>query len=101
MLAAWGLPGRLVDAAVSVAAELVINAVAHTPGPQQLRLRLLPDRVTIEVTDTDDRPPQRLTGGATVEGGRGLVIVGALATDWGVRPLGTGKIVWAELSVES
>ncbi|GGP63660.1 hypothetical protein [Streptomyces sindenensis] len=31
--------------------------------------------------------------------GRGLLIVGALAEQWGVRPRNPGKTVWAHLSV--
>ncbi len=100
MLTAWGLPEPFVKSAVLVAAELVTNAVTHTPGPRQLRLRLLPDRVVVEVTDADERPPRRLSADVGAEGGRGLTIVSALASDWGVRPLGSGKVVWAELAVD-
>ena len=30
--------------------------------------------------------------------GRGMFIVSCLARAWGVRPLPTGKVVWAELA---
>lgn len=100
MLVTWQLPETVVKSTVLVAAELVTNAVTHTPGPQQLRLRLLPDRVVVEVTDADERPPRRLIADAGSEGGRGLTIVSALAGDWGVRPLGSGKVVWAELDLD-
>ena len=32
------------------------------------------------------------------DGGRGLAIVQAVSAGWGVVPLPTGKIVWAEFS---
>jgi hypothetical protein len=35
--------------------------------------------------------------GADREHGRGLLLVAALAEDWGTDPLPSGKRVWAEL----
>ncbi|GAA0901411.1 hypothetical protein GCM10009549_02280 [Streptomyces thermoalcalitolerans] len=53
--------------------------------------------VRIEVTDTHPALPARLAPGSDEDGGRGLVLVDALAVDWGVRDrLGSGKTVWAE-----
>ena len=97
VLSAWSLGQEVVEAAALVVAELVNNAVTHAGRPQQLRLRLLTDRLVVEVGDTDPRPPQPLAGGPGDEGGRGLLILAALASDWGVRPLGRGKVVWCEL----
>ncbi|MFE6838388.1 ATP-binding protein [Streptomyces sp. NPDC057705] len=34
----------------------------------------------------------------SAEGGRGLLVVQALAREWGVAPRGPGKTVWADLS---
>lgn len=77
--------------------ELVDNAITHAGRPQHLRLRLLADRLVIEVGDLEPRPPQQLAGGPGDEGGRGLTILTVLASDWGVRFEGTGTIVWCEL----
>ncbi len=96
----WAVRGDVVDVAVLLAAELVNNAVTHTGRPRQLRLRLLAGRIVIEVSDADVRPPRRLLQDATAEGGRGLMIVAALASTWGVRFEGSGKIVWCELPLE-
>jgi anti-sigma regulatory factor (Ser/Thr protein kinase) len=97
VLGAWSLKHEVVDAAALLVTELVNNAITHAGRPQQLRLRLITDRLVIEVGDTDPRPPQPLAGDPSDEGGRGLLILAALASDWGVRPLGTGKVVWCEL----
>jgi hypothetical protein len=35
--------------------------------------------------------------GPDAEGGRGLLIVSALARSWGTEPLSAGKCVWFEL----
>ena len=96
-LSSWGIAPAVVDDATLLACELVTNAVAHTGRPRRLRLRLLVDRLVIEVTDADPRPPHRLKADATSEGGRGLLILTALTSAWGVRFDGTGKIVWCEM----
>jgi anti-sigma regulatory factor (Ser/Thr protein kinase) len=100
VLSEWSLEHEVVDAAALLVTELVNNAITHAGRPQQLRLRLITDRLVIEVGDTDPRPPQPLAGDPSDEGGRGLLILAALASDWGVRPLGSGKIVWCELRLE-
>lgn len=44
----------------------------------------------------DDRDPQLHIGDAgTVAGGRGLLLVAAIAAEWGVSPTTDGKAVWA------
>jgi serine phosphatase RsbU (regulator of sigma subunit)/anti-sigma regulatory factor (Ser/Thr protein kinase) len=92
-LAGWQLSTDIGHDAALLAAELVNNAVTHTGRPRQLRLRRLIDRVAIEVTDADPRPPHRLHSDDAAEGGRGLAIVTALSSAWGVRYPGSGKIV--------
>ena len=93
------LPDATVDDAVLMTSELVTNAVLHGQPEITLWLRLETDRLTVAVTDLGDaildcaRPPPRQASG------RGLVIVDALATRWGVnRTRGRlGKSVWFEL----
>ncbi|EGX57888.1 hypothetical protein SZN_20522 [Streptomyces zinciresistens K42] len=93
------------EALTLITAELTANAVrhGHVPGRDfHLRLTLTEDAVRIEVTDTraeqqpaPSPPPTDLLS----ESGRGLLLVAALADDWGVtpRPAAPGKTVWAEL----
>ncbi|WP_435859765.1 ATP-binding protein [Streptomyces narbonensis] len=92
-----------------VAAELTANAVVHghVPGRDfHLRLTATPARLLrVEVSDTrTERRPTRAAGPPVevdADSGRGLVLVDALATRWGVapRPGAPGKTVWAELTV--
>ncbi len=93
-LEGWAVSAAVADVAVLLAAELVNNAITHTGRPRQLRLRLLAGRIVIEVSDADVRPPRRLIQDVSAEGGRGLMILAALASTWGVRYEGSGKIVW-------
>ncbi|MCP2253189.1 Histidine kinase-like ATPase domain-containing protein [Prauserella aidingensis] len=82
--------------------ELASNAVVHGRPPCRLRVRTGAGRLRIEVSDADPRRPEVLHPGPEVDHGRGLLLVAALADDWGVdrarRPAGQdGKVVWAEL----
>ncbi|MEU9758287.1 ATP-binding protein [Streptomyces sp. NPDC047985] len=104
-LAAWGWPrdGERTDAAALVVAELAANAAVHGRREGRgfrLGLGLLPDgRLRIEVTDPRGERPVSGACREAEEGGRGLVIVDALAANWGVRPhRPSGKTVWAEIS---
>ncbi len=104
----WGLPfgSALSDAVALVVAELASNAVLHARVPGRdfaLRLEHRTDALRIEVADTGgDRPVAAppMTPDAAADHGRGLVIVDALASRWGVsdRP-GPGKVVWAEIDL--
>jgi anti-sigma regulatory factor (Ser/Thr protein kinase) len=100
-LAGWEVTGAVGEDAVLLATELVNNAITHTGRPRQLRVRRLTDRLVIEVADADPRPPQRLVPDESSEGGRGLTIVAALSSAWGVRFDGAGKIVWCEVPLQA
>ncbi|MGA4539291.1 SpoIIE family protein phosphatase [Uniformispora flossi] len=103
VMARWGVADRAagaglwVDAACSVATELVANAAEHARTPMELGLRLRPGCLVVQVADQDGRLPRRLAASVSEERHRGLAIVGALASDWGARPTDSGKVVWAEL----
>ncbi|GAA1235291.1 ATP-binding protein [Prauserella halophila] len=82
--------------------ELVTNAVVHGRPPCTLRVRTGAERLRIEVSDADPRRPVLLHPGPDVDHGRGLLLVAALADDWGVDQADhsvdpRGKVVWAEL----
>ncbi|MEU3740111.1 ATP-binding protein [Streptomyces sp. NPDC032198] len=97
----WGHPDLAGDAAV-VLSELMTNALLHG----SLRDRLIRVRITltatalrIEVTDPrGERLPSPREADGEDQFGRGLLLVGVLADDWGVEPTdGLGKTVWAVL----
>ncbi|GAA4594272.1 ATP-binding protein [Planotetraspora phitsanulokensis] len=90
----WGIPSLIDDCALIVS-ELVTNAVRH--GGTALALRLVGGAGWVygEIYDPGDGVPRMRESGADATSGRGLMIVAALADDWGVtRPQRGGKIVW-------
>jgi anti-sigma regulatory factor (Ser/Thr protein kinase) len=116
----WGY-SHIVDDALLVTAEMVTNAVNATPGQDiGLVCHWGAEAVLIEVWDSSPEPPvpapmvelslddlDLSEAGFDANGGRGLHIVQALATEWGHRfdPLdpvtgrSPGKWVWARLRV--
>ncbi|WP_225755500.1 SpoIIE family protein phosphatase [Actinotalea sp. Marseille-Q4924] len=92
--AAWGIPGA--SSAELVVSELVANAVLHGWGHLELRLYDTGDGLRIEVEDANPTPPVTTDGHVGRVGGYGMRIVERLA-DWGWRPAGTGKVVWARV----
>lgn len=84
-------------AAELVTSELVANAVLHGWGHIRLRVFAEDDTLTIEVEDANPAPPQITDGHTGRVGGYGVQIVARLA-EWGWRPSGEGKVVWAVLS---
>ncbi|MFI2409806.1 ATP-binding protein [Streptomyces sp. NPDC018947] len=99
-LAEWDL-AALTDAVELGVTELLANVVRHVPGRRCTMLLLRQaDRggVRVEVRDDSPRLP-RLAGEVSddAEGGRGLVLLEAVADTWGVGPgPGGGKTVWFE-----
>ncbi|SFC19246.1 ATP-binding protein [Streptomyces aidingensis] len=109
----WRL-GAHTDTATLVVSELAANAAQATDGTDGMdgtenaagrpgiavRLRVSGRSLFIEVRDHSDRAPR--PQGPTMDGehGRGLLLVEALSSHWGVHraPAG-GKTVWAELEL--
>ncbi|MEU0132728.1 ATP-binding protein [Streptomyces sp. NPDC006296] len=105
---AWGVPygSERHDALTLIVAELSSNAVRHgqVPGRDfRLRLSAAGTAVRVEVTDTrgEDLQIPAEAGSTDEEGGRGLLLVAAVADHWGWHPRadGPGKTVWAVLDV--
>lgn len=99
------LPQETVEDALLMVSELVTNAVRHGTPDVVLTLELLTDRVRIAVHDAGETLPVIPDGQPSIDRptGRGLLIVAATASDWGVmRAEGrAGKTVWAELHLTS
>ncbi|WP_246095161.1 ATP-binding protein [Streptomyces roseicoloratus] len=96
------------DTAELLTAELVANAVEHTPGdgPIELVVELFPATGGCQIEVHDRRPagPGELIGPGPVapvdpwqEHGRGLLLIRALSSDCGHRPTAHGKAVWFTL----
>ena len=95
------LPEDVVADAKLLVTELVSNAVRHGSPEICLHLRLEPPGIGIAVSDEGDLfTPQRGTAGPADTGGRGLHIVDALSSSWGISsadPAETRKAVWFDL----
>ncbi len=92
--------GDLATTVALLIAELTANAALHgrvRGRDARLDVRLDASELRIEVTDArGDRWPTPQHPGGGGESGRGLLLVEALADDWGVRPHHPGgKTVWA------
>lgn len=107
----WGIPygNNVHDAITLIVAELCANAVrhGHVPG-RDFHVLLTADpasaTVRIEVSDTRGErlphiPSAAAPGDGPEDGGRGLLLVEALADRWGCTARavgGPGKTVWVE-----
>ncbi|MET8948758.1 ATP-binding protein [Streptomyces sp. NPDC004542] len=113
VLDAHGL-AELADRAELLACELTTNSVRHTKGPASVRLQWLYPVLRVSVWDmSPDLPPtlpgfadRAVTGPeADAEGGRGLLILDAVADRWGGCAIGGephgpgGKSLWFELTL--
>lgn len=80
--------------------ELVTNAVVHARSKPEVSVLMLGDRIRVEVADASSDLPMPVPLGGLEPGGRGLAIVAAEASRWGVRshPAG-GKTVWFDVPV--
>lgn len=80
--------------------ELVTNAILHADSEIDVVVDVEDTTVRVEVRDASKRAPVRRQGEPTSMAGRGLSLVEALASDWGVDTIpGDGKAVWFEVAV--
>lgn len=83
-----------------VVSELVTNSVRA--GTREVEVALSVTSTHLEVRVCDDGggwPQQRQAGTADVTG-RGLLLVSAIATEWGAEPQPRGKVVWARIALD-
>ncbi|WP_405386016.1 SpoIIE family protein phosphatase [Streptomyces sp. NBC_01102] len=98
-LSDWDM-ADLADDAELVTGELLVNVLLHTEGGAVLTLEVLPEpvrRIRLSVQDRSSVWPRRRTPGETSTSGRGLLLLDAVATCWGIEPRGEGKAVWCEM----
>ncbi|GII84138.1 hypothetical protein Ssi03_21280 [Sphaerisporangium siamense] len=114
MIHTWA-PGHVIDDLIVCASEAVTNAITHAHHDAKLPVNVTRNetRIRIEVTDNDRRPPiltvppeliltgARIPGRLLEEHGRGLFLIDALSSRWGVRSCPEGKIVWFERDLDS
>ncbi|MFJ3762629.1 SpoIIE family protein phosphatase [Streptomyces sp. NPDC090080] len=92
--------GYLSDQATLLLSEVVTNALVHGDSEVDIQFRKYRERLHVAVRDNDLRlaaPIYARAADDEAEGGRGLLIVSALAEAWGNSPNGQGKTVWFNL----
>jgi anti-sigma regulatory factor (Ser/Thr protein kinase) len=113
ILERWQL-GDYIEVAELVVSELATNAVKMTgptsPEPKSweveahhvigVQLRATGNSLFVEVWDGSPAAPVAKNPDSNTEGGRGLMLIGAMVKQWDVyRPQSGGKVVWAELEL--
>ncbi|TRV72367.1 ATP-binding protein [Streptomyces sp. 130] len=103
----WACEGHHVDTddVLLCVSELATNALVHgVPPGRGYRLFLYWDRaearLRVEIHDSGDGevPEAAPDPDPAAERGRGLMLVAALASTWGVGERNPGKIVWCEFA---
>ena len=95
-----GRTGCDTDDAALLVTEVATNALRHGgPGVDLWVRAVARGGLRVEIVDgRSDALPQVRHPDADAEGGRGMLIVTALASDWGIDQLSAGKRVWFELA---
>ncbi|MFI0718425.1 ATP-binding protein [Streptomyces sp. NPDC021224] len=95
----WNVP--LFDEQVAevelLSSEVITNALRYSEAACAVAVRWTGTRVRVEVTDASPVRPKPRHGSVDAEGGRGLLLVDALAADWGSTDDPAGKVVWFEV----
>uniref|UniRef100_UPI0006E22787 ATP-binding protein n=1 Tax=Streptomyces graminilatus TaxID=1464070 RepID=UPI0006E22787 len=101
----WKIDGEVAETAELLLSELFTNSLRHasTPPGREIGVRFATydDRLRVEVADANNGRPDPRQARPEDEGGRGLVLVQALAERWGCCPRrhGIGKTTWVELTL--
>ncbi|WP_413807237.1 ATP-binding protein [Streptomyces sp. OE57] len=98
-LTQWQQTERIDDIRLC-ASELATNALLHGASedgrPVLVRIELHDALLRLEVHDSGDGTPTMREPQATADDGRGLLLISAVADNWGVdQQQGPGKCVWA------
>ena len=90
-------PRRAREAAELVASELATNSVIHAKTRFEVFAAVDDDAVEVVVADEAGWKP---SGPDRADAGRGLLLVGLLASEWAAQLEGCGKRVWARVCVD-
>ncbi|HUR15461.1 MAG TPA: SpoIIE family protein phosphatase [Mycobacteriales bacterium] len=93
------MPESTVGDAELVVTELVTNAILHGRPPVTVRVADHDRGARVEVIDHGARPPVRMRDAGHSMTGRGLALVAALTSEWGVSQVEGGKVIWAEIPI--
>ncbi len=87
----------VLDVIVLLTSEVVTNAVLHARTEARLTVVVSYGSVRVEVIDGEPREPVPRVAAVDDTSGRGLQLVDALSSRWGVESLADGKRVWFEV----
>ena len=97
VLQGWGYyDEEWLEAAALVTSELITNAVQHGGGCVDFSVESHEGRVVVSVADGSSVVPRRRDPDGI--GGRGIAVIEAVSTRWGVHDHEGGKRVWVELT---
>jgi two-component sensor histidine kinase len=98
-----GVDPDRIDEVALVASELIGNAVRHCDATERNELDVSwtvgTQDVVVSVEDPSETLPVLRQPPPDAPSGRGLTIVQALTSEWGVEPTQRGKRVWARIDL--
>jgi anti-sigma regulatory factor (Ser/Thr protein kinase) len=94
-----GANSNAVETAALLTSELVTNSMVHAKSDPQIFLDTREGHVYVEVRDSGANPAIHLSEIETSEPhGWRLDMINALASSWGIKPLGDGRVIWFDLA---
>jgi anti-sigma regulatory factor (Ser/Thr protein kinase) len=97
-LVGWDLPAEMVEDAQLCTTELVTNVLLHARSAARVDVNLDDHRLLVAVADAGTSGEVRLLpADPTAERGRGLLLLDAIAADWGHERTSRGTTVWFQL----
>jgi CheY-like chemotaxis protein len=95
----WRAQSEL-DVIELLVSELVTNSIVHGRSDVEVSVAVIDHRVRVSVFDSSHEPLVRRELGMEGTSGRGLLMLDALAVDWGTEFVPGGKNVWFEVHNE-
>jgi DNA-binding NarL/FixJ family response regulator len=89
--------GDQLEVVTLLVSEVVTNAIVHAGTQVEVSVELRPAAVRIEVGDKEAGVPEPRIAADEDTSGRGMALVEALASAWGVDSRPGGKVVWFEV----
>ena len=90
----WQVDEARIESVLLVANELMANAIVHARSAPVLSLIETGNDLLLRVADASVSLPVARAATPDQSGGRGLLLVEALADRWGIDTSDSGKIVW-------
>lgn len=95
----WGVRSEI-ELVKLLVSELVTNSIVHARSEVEVSVSFASDLVRVAVFDSSLEPPVRGSDGPAATSGRGLLMLDALSSAWGIDFTSGGKSVWFEIKNE-